>query len=121
MENIWRSDPRNDSLGGAQVLKTIDEKTALLPGVSPGGYVYRLSAAFDRYPKAVLGRTAMVLSTIGKKKFSLDTIVPLGYLPTLHWYSPNFSLHWYSLHWYSHNLVNPRMESHELVIHPHGR
>ena len=68
---------------------SIDERIELLPGVSPHGYMYRLSNVFDQYPRAKVGVSQLELSVLGYHKFRLNCDIEARHLPVLHWFVPN--------------------------------
>lgn len=94
------------------VSKAIDERVNLLPGISPLGYVYRLSDVFDKHGGASVGEATLGVNTIGGFRYDLPAKVKLKHVPTLHWFCPN-----YQLTCDKSALVCPRVEDAKMVYH----
>eukprot|EP00392_Amoebophrya_sp_AT5.2_P008688 g8716.t1 len=95
-----------------QILKNIsaiDERVTLQPGVSPNGFVYRLSDVFEEHPHAVVGETRLVITAKGGYQFTLPSTIHLRQLSTLQWHCPDAILAVPK-----RNLVAPQIDADEL-------
>ncbi|CAD7925760.1 unnamed protein product [Amoebophrya sp. A120] len=92
-----------------QNISAIDERVTLQPGVSPNGYVYRLSDVFEAHADAAVGETLMTITTVGGCVFYLPSTLTLGLLNTMHWHCPNTMLAVPK-----RNLVAPQYDADEL-------
>ena len=89
---------------------------AVLPGVSPHGYVYRLSKVFDQYPAAKVGVTQLDLSVLGYHKYKLNCDIEARHLPVLHYFVPQMEFFTRKSH-----LSMPVTDAYDVLYKNQGR
>jgi hypothetical protein len=88
----------------------LSDSLELHKGLSPDGYMYRLSKVYDKFPEAKVGRKRFDVSVLGDFSYTLVGDIQNKHVPMLHWFCPN-----YEMEIPQANLCNPRADQYSHI------